>query len=295
MKKYLVIITLSFLFSCKGKKEKENVASDSVNQCLSNQVKEKEETIDGYIKSFNEIQDNLNQIKIKEKVVAVSSQSIELQKSNKEQIISDIQFIYDLLNKNRQALTAMANKFNETTAKSKALQHLISNLTIQVSDQETEITNLKKTINTLKTELDLLNISATKDAREAYLQTHFVYCAIGTFDELKSQRLITEKGGVIGIGKVTEMDPNFNKDIFSVINMYQTTEISIAANEVKLISPHPDGSYKMEDTKLKIKKLVILNPQDFWSVSKYLIIMVSADKPAPHKPNAGLSGIEKSD
>jgi hypothetical protein len=292
MKKHLIFCGLSILFACNSGEKKTEINPNSVNQNADNQLKDKEKIIDDYIKSFNEIQDNLNTIKLKEKSVTLHSQSVELQKSNKDQIISDIQYIYDLLNKNRQALISINKKFKEETSKVKEvssknseLEKFIINLTIQVTEQETEIASLKNKLNTLKTELDLLNISSTNVQAESDHKTvrlNKAYFAIGTLDGLKKEGLIIEKGGVIGIGKIPEPNPNISKNVFSVIDIYETTEVAIAANKVKLITLHPADSYKLEDTKLGIKKLVITNPQEFWSMSKYLIIQVSNDKPLPY-------------
>src|ERR1019366_8169507 len=119
MKKHLIFCGLSILFACNSGEKKTEINPNSVNQNADNQLKDKEKIIDDYIKSFNEIQDNLNTIKLKEKSVTLHSQSVELQKSNKDQIISDIQYIYDLLNKNRQALISINKKFKEETSKVK--------------------------------------------------------------------------------------------------------------------------------------------------------------------------------
>src|ERR1019366_7207809 len=177
------------------------------------------------------------------------------------------------------------SKVKEVSSKNSELEKFIINLTIQVTEQETEIASLKNKLNTLKTELDLLNISSTNVQAESDHKTvrlNKAYFAIGTLDGLKKEGLIIEKGGVIGIGKIPEPNPNISKNVFSVIDIYETTEVAIAANKVKLITLHPADSYKLEDTKLGIKKLVITNPQEFWSMSKYLIIQVSNDKPLPY-------------
>jgi hypothetical protein len=279
-----------FFFACKREEKPSESVSNSSTQTTDHQLKEKDEIITSYIKAFNEIQDNLNEIKSKEKVITIHSQNIEWQQSNKKQIISDIKFIYDLLNKNRQSLGSMTEKIKEETSKNNELQKLNRNLTKQIIEQENEIDSLKNKLNVLKTELDLLNISSVNEHKESIHKTNLlnrVYFAIGTFDGLKKEGLITEKGGIVGIGKVTELDPNMDKNLFSLMDINDTKEISIAANEVKLITLHPLDSYKLEDSKLSVKKLVILNPKEFWSVSKYLILLVSSDKPLPKKHYPG--------
>lgn len=291
IQKYLILLPMIFIFGCdQDKKTSENV-SNSNNKNLSDQLKEKDEIITSYIKSFNEIQDNLNEIKLKEKTISLRSQNIELQKSNKDQIISDINYIYNLLNKNRQSLTTMNKKFRVVTSENIELKRLNSNLSFQVTEKEKEITSLKNKLNILTNELNLLNISSANEEKVSEHKTNLlnrVYFAIGTYDGLKKGGLITDKGGVIGIGEISEINPDMDKEEFSVMDMNETKEISIAANEVKIITLHPTDSYKLMDTKLKIKKLVILDPREFWSVSKYLILMVSTEKPLPHKhyPNS---------
>jgi hypothetical protein len=281
-KSLIVLLALPFLFACNSEEKK----SESVSN-IDVQLKEKDEVITNYIKEFNEIQENLRAIKLREKSIALNTQSNELQKSNKDQIINDIQFIYDLLNKNKEALSSMSVKFKEVTAKNNEIKKLNTHLTAQVAEKEKEITFLKDKLNPLHPEIDTIYVSRVVDGQkksEPYGDmSNTVYFAIGTYDELKKENLIEEKGGVIGIGKRKEINPNAPKGAFSKLDMYETREVSVAAKDVKLITFHPAGSYKLENTKLRIKKLVILDPAEFWSISKYLIVLVSADKPISHK------------
>jgi len=272
---------LPFLFACNQGEKTPGEVSNTVEQNITDQLKQKEELLTAYIKSFNEIQDNLNQIKSKEKAIAMNSHSMELQNSNKDQILQDIQYISDLLDKNKAALTSMSLKFKEVTFKNNEMEKLNSHLVAQVADKEREITFLRNKLNPLYPEPDVLTVSSAKpDPNTALLNR--VYFTLGTHDGLKKRGLITEKGGVIGIGKRTEVNPDMIKGMFSILDMEETKEISIAANEVKLITMHPADSYKLENKDLKIKKLVILDPKEFWSISKYLIIQISGEKPLPH-------------
>lgn len=278
LKKNLMLFALPFLFACNSEKKK--TEPDTGNSTVEYQLKDKEEIISNYIKSFNEIQDNLNEIKSKENIVSLKSQNTELLKLNKDQIINDIKYIYDLLNRNRRSLIAMTKKFKELSEKNNELQKFIFNLTAQIIEQEKEIASLKNKFNTLKTELDLLKISEAEEKKESDYKTdelNRVYCAIGSLEGLKKEGLINEKGGLIGLGKTAEINPNLDKGMFSVLDMNKTTQIPILAKEIKLITFHPSGSFLLEDSKLKIKKLIILDTQKFWSISKYLIIQVSND------------------
>ena len=248
---------------------------------LTGELKSKDAVINDLMRSINDIQDNLNQIKLKEKNVTLNTQEHELKKNKTEQIKSDIQFIYDLLNKNRHTLAAMNEKVKGSDLKIAELEKFIGNLTAQTIDQEAEIGTLKDKVTKLNIELNTLDLSLEKERKESAEKTeklNTVYCAIGTLKELMKEGLVVKKGSTVGIGKTPELNPNLTTGLFSAIDIYGTREISIAAKKVKIISGHTSGSYRLEE-KASIKKLVILNPDEFWKTSKYLIIEISGEGP----------------
>jgi hypothetical protein len=74
------------------------------------------------------------------------------------------------------------------------------------------------------------------------------------------------------MGKSTKLKDDFNKDYFTKINASQINSILIGAKKVKILTNHPSNSYKLigEGT---VEKIEILNAEDFWSSSKYLVII----------------------
>ncbi|MBK7945116.1 MAG: hypothetical protein IPJ85_07360 [Flavobacteriales bacterium] len=78
-----------------------------------------------------------------------------------------------------------------------------------------------------------------------------------------------QEGGVIGIGSVNKLNTdNLPKDYFTRIDITRTMEIPLAA-KAKLATTHPAGSYRIDGD-----KLAITDPNLFWSVSKYLVVVV---------------------
>lgn len=85
MKKYLILLGLPFLFACKGGKNT-TPAEDTLakaNEEMKNGLNEKdtiihskEVALNEFVKSFNEIQDNLNRIKSKENFFVTVQQQI---------------------------------------------------------------------------------------------------------------------------------------------------------------------------------------------------------------------------
>jgi hypothetical protein len=107
MKKLVYLIALLPLaFGCGGGKQEGVLSAEDSLRAVSGgqqvRIHDQDSSIQSFINGFNEIQDNLDLIKEKEKIVSASSKDSETRKSKEEQIVSDIQMIYDIMNKNKQ-------------------------------------------------------------------------------------------------------------------------------------------------------------------------------------------------
>lgn len=285
MKKYLMIIMLPLLFACGSGEKKQTALADSLsnaNMITKNELKDKEDLLANkeaamteFVKSFNEIQENLNEIKAKEKIIALSSTDKEFKKSNKDQIISDIQTIYDLLNKNQKKVASLSKKLKNSNLKIEEIELAVTNLTNQLADKETEITTLKSNLETLNVDFANLKVKYAEEQEVSNSKTeklNTAYYIVGSKKDLAKKGLISKKGGFIGIGKIEESTAVTDGNYFTKIDITQTTEIPIHGDKVRLISVHPADSYKLVEGSASIDKIVILDPIKFWSTSKYLII-----------------------
>ena len=283
----LLMLIVAFSFNaCKNGSEKEaNPLADSlqgVNGQLNGKLSEKEQALTEFISSFNEIQENLNAIKEKEKIVTQASSTGDV-KSKQDQIKEDIQSIYDLMNKNKNRIGSLTSKLKDSKLKVEGLEKMIENLQNSLNLKDEEINDLKNKIEGLHIELSTLNTnykaSEADNAQKAETikkkteALNTAYYAVGTTKELKEKNVISKSGGFIGLGKTTKVSEDFNKEYFTKINIEQTTSINLGAKKVKILTNHPKNSYKLVGEK-PIEKLEIINAQDFWSASKYLVIVV---------------------
>ena len=290
MKKYLIVFAAAALFACNTEEKKRAAfVADSLsheNIVINNELKEKDSLLNTkeaamteFIQSFNEIQENLNEIKTKEKIISTSSGDTEFRKSDKEQVISDIQMIYDMLNKNKQKVANLSKKLKASNLKSGQLELAVTNLTNQLLEKESEITELKNNLEKLSVDFTNLNVKYNQEKAESDLKTeklNTAFYVVGTTKELKNNGVITKEGGFIGIGKVAELSSTLNSDYFTKVDITKATDIPVSGKQVKLITPHPANSYKMVEGASSIIKLTITDSEKFWSISKYLII--SSDK-----------------
>jgi SMC interacting uncharacterized protein involved in chromosome segregation len=158
----------------------------------------------------------------------------------------------------------------------KAKDEQIESLKNSLAQLNINIENLNKQIAEINSNVDTLqkDVAQKEDVIEVQDQKlHTAYYVFGTKKELKDHKIITSEGGFIGIGRMQKLMENFNKDYFKVIDTRDLRSVPLFSKKAQLITSHPAQSYYFAG-KDKIDSLVIKNSADFWSVSKYLVIMI---------------------
>ena len=277
---FVIIILTNFLVSncSKGSDDSENSIKDSIENVsgnLNGKLNEKDAAIQELVSSFNEIQENLNAIKEKEKIISKVTSDGDV-KSKEDQIKEDIQSIYDLMAKNKDRIGSLSKKLKNSKLQIDGLEKMIENMQATLSLKDSEIEELKTKIEGLNVELSSLTTNYKAVENESNQKTEIIntaFYAIGTSKELKEKNVITKEGGIIGLGKTTKLSSDFNKEYFTKINIEKTTSINLGAKKIKILTTHPSNSYKLIGEK-PIEKLEITNTKEFWSASKYLVIIL---------------------
>lgn len=273
----LLIVCSVFLSCTKNSPEESDqpVAEQSDLASLRAELAEKDSTISAFMASMNIIEENLTEIKAKQKIVTVKSGDVELQKTQPELIVEDIASINQLLEKNRQTIASLSDKLKQANVKGEELQKFIDRLTKQLEDKDQEIQALRSELEqknvALKTLFSEYN-DRIKDLGDQQRVINTAYYAFGTMKELKDKGVLTKEGGFIGINKQVRLSDQMNKSYFTKIDITEFTELSLGAKKAKLITNHPAGSYQLSGEKTAMK-LSISNPEEFWSISKYLVVV----------------------
>lgn len=274
---FLGLAAINFTSCGPGEKEPNPLADSlsNVNGELSGKLSEKEAALQQFVTTFNEIQDNLNAIKEKEKIVTGSAKSGDV-KSKEDQIKEDIQAIYDLMGKNKNRINSLTKKLKASKVKIEGLEQMLATLQAQLTEKDNEITDLKGQIEALNIELSNINTNYEEIEQEVEVKTeklNTAFYAFGTSKELKEKGIITKEGGFIGIGKSSKLKDDFNRDYFTKVDITKTDVINIGAKKAKILTTHPTGSYKLVGEK-SVEKIEITNAEDFWGASKYLVIII---------------------
>jgi chromosome segregation ATPase len=283
MKKYFLLLLIPvFIASCGREAKKKAAELQARNDSLMTQTMQKDEAINEFVRSINDIQGTLDTIKMKENVINLSTErGGELKQTAKDQIKTDIQTIYSMMLKDKDQLAKLSKTLKAANMKVDELQKLVSRLekdmatkSVELEDMRSKLAkmNIKFEAATLK--IDTLSRTVNDQGQKINNQTQTIavqeealntaYYVIGTTKDLK-------KNGVIKKGDILS---DFNKELFTKIDIRKTTEISILSKKAKILSSHPSTSYKFTGDKKVIQSLQILDYKAFWSNSKYLVIVV---------------------
>jgi len=282
----LAIVALSACHNYKKDAQQLTISRDSLQQ----ETALRDASIAGFLNDFSEIQANLDSIKKIEKLVTVQSNSNrELNATQKQRILEDINLLNDLLQRNKQLTASLQKKLKDANFKIgdleetiNGLELLVKNMEAQANEQDIQIAELTQDVKKLNVDISQLNqkikvVETESQQKTQTIETQTValnkaYYAFGTMKELKENGIIEKSGGVIGMGKTPVIKKDFNRDYFTEIDIRNFEHLRLMAKKAKLITVHPEGSYHFTGKKLS-DTLFIDNSSEFWKASKYLVVL----------------------
>ena len=282
MKKLLVLVLcMTALVACNEKKT--NVVdlrltqqADSLNRIIA----QKDNEINDMMSTMNDIEEGFRAIRAAEDRVSVARQGEGA--SSSERIRENMQFIKQTMQQNRELISKLRNQLRQSSVKSDELRRMLENFTQQLEEKDSQlkalqaelqakniqIGELTEQVSDLTTNVNTLKEETTQKSETISTQDkqlHSAWFVFGTKSELKEQRII-EDGELLR--------SNFNRDYFTKIDIRVDKEIKLYSRSAKVLTHHPAASYILERDANKQYVMRITNPQDFWSTSKYLVILV---------------------
>jgi len=284
MKNQYLLLAMILLLGC-GPKRSDLERANHERDSLYNLAIKQEGEINQFVAAFNEIENNLDSVSLRQQVISLDfgSRKRDLNVDQKERINSQIAAINTLMEQNRQKVEALRNKVGALSKKNKTLEGTLATLNKQLFHKEMELSELNKRltgldaqVTQLQTTVDTLvfqNIVQTMKLAENDKRLRTAYYIVGKTKELEQAQLIDKKGGLLGIGKTPVLKENLDKNKFVRIDYTTVKRIPVEGKDVKIITTHPADSYAMDKDKNEmVKELVIKDPEKFWSVSKYLVV-----------------------
>ena len=243
--------------------------------------------VDGYFSAMNQIEQNIEKIKSTENTISIQPVGKELDADTRSKINEDMIYLNDMLQANKEELARLKSKIKKSAFHSSELERTITRLTKSLEEETTKVAQLQVVLaekdslivklDTKVSELgknveDLSTENKTKDTKikEQDETIHTAWYVFGTKDELKKQRIITTDG-LFSQQRVLQRD--FNKNYFVRIDARNTKSIPLYSSRAKILTNHPKSSYTLEKENGNFV-LLIVDTDEFWGVSKYLVVEV---------------------
>jgi uncharacterized protein YukE len=288
MKSVFCILTVSlFIFSSCGRQSSDYKALQAQNDSLLNSKIKLQQEVDGYFSAMNQIEQNIEKIKDTENIISLQPVGKELTDDMRTKINEDMTYLSDMLQANKSELARLKSSLKRSAFKSSQLERTIIKLTksleeetlkvIQLQDDLSKKDSLIVKLDTRLTEMgkDIENLSTdnkTKDTKikEQEETIHTAWYVFGTLSELKQQKIVTFDG-IFSQQRVLQHD--FNKNYFVRIDARNTKSIPLYSSHAKILTNHPKSSYTLEKENGNFV-LLIVDTDEFWSISKYLVVEV---------------------
>ncbi len=280
MKNFLLSLSVALLLTAcySGEIQRLQCQNDSLQQV--NSLKDSSMVL--LSTTLADIQDNLDAIKEKEGIIAVSVNAGEATQS---QIDADINAIYNLMVENKNKVAALQNQLKKSNSENAALKEIIEVLQAQIDKQNAEIERLNQMLESKDIEIGFLsnavirlsasndsiialNEQTTKELNAATDKLQTAYYILGEKSELKDKGVLDKDGAFSKKVSATDND----NAIYTQVNITEFSSLPLNTKKAKILSTHPEGSYVIEEDADKVQTLVIKDAEKFWSHSKYLVI-----------------------
>lgn len=280
---FLVVSVAVIMTSCDGitgNSKKLKAENDSLALALT----QRDAELDEMMSTFNDVQEGFRKISAAENRVDLQRGAIaENSATVRQQIASDIEFISKTMEDNKAQIAKLQAMLKTSNNNSAQLKKAVDRLTAELAEKTKRIEELQEELaskNIRIQELDaaVTTLAADKETLEAQTEAqartvaeqdrtlNAAWFVFGTKSELKSQKIL-QSGDVL-------KSADFNQDYFTQIDIRTTKEIKLYSNRAELLTTHPAGTYALEKDDKGQLTLQITNPEQFWSISKYLVIQV---------------------
>ncbi len=277
----LTLLLLAVLLAACGEdKTKPQPINTTAEDSLRKVIEQRENEVNDMFATLNEIQEGFRLISEAEGRVALADNSEGGDPT--ERMKRDIRFIQRRMEENKKLIAKLQQQQRESSFRSDELKRTIENIQAQLVEKDKELNRLRTQlaekdvhINELDNVIADLNTSVenlteeskqkTQTIAQQEKQMHQAWYVFGTKKELRTQNILTREG---------VLRQNYNKGYFTQIDTRVDREIKLYSKYAKLLTNHPAGSYSLQKDANGQYVFRVVNAQQFWQTSRYLVILV---------------------
>ena len=279
MKKTLTILSVALvalmLSSCveKSKKYQQLVAEkDAV--VLENQNIEKE--YNAALGIISDVENSLSAIRDAEGLMLIKGEN----NTQRDQLNSELIQIKEQMAENRAKLDSLSNVLEKSNKDRSYLRNTVKKLQAQLAEKEATIVAMQEQlaqkdeeIAGLNTQVSNLNEDLTKVTAEKDEQSRIIadqITEINTVYYVGATKKVLKANGILTSKYILRQE--VPAETFTKADKRELKEIVFETKKAKVLSAHPTESYTIV-SKDNQSVLQITNPELFWSVTKYLVVV----------------------
>mgnify|MGYP006366546607 FL=1 len=279
MKKTLTILSVALvalmLSSCVEKSKKyQQLLAEKDAVVLENQNIEKE--YNAALGIISDVENSLSAIRDAEGLMLIKGEN----NTQRDQLNSELIQIKEQMAENRAKLDSLSNVLEKSNKDRSYLRNTVKKLQAQLAEKEATIVAMQEQLaqkdeeiaglNTQVSNLneDLTKVTAEKDEQSRIIadqitEINTVYYVGATKKALKANGILTSK---------YILRQEVPAETFTKADKRELKEIVFETKKAKVLSAHPTASYTSV-SKDNQSVLQITNPELFWSVTKYLVVV----------------------
>lgn len=284
MMKHICLLILCAVCACPSCVNRRVVEQPADSRCdsLEAAVRAKDSLIGVVFADIAAVAENLTRIRTREHLVTLACNEEGVRRPI-EEIDADIAAIDRLLQENRQKITALQRTsalLRKADLRIEGLEKMIRGFGAQLTERQNEIGRLRGELSRMSDEVATLTeqvavrdaeverLSDQKVSLEDRLQT--VYYIVGAEKALRASGIVSKQGF---IGRTLTVGDAGHHDQFIRADARTLTEVLVEQKRATVVTPHPADSYELITRADKtVYKLVITDPERFWSSSKVLVV-----------------------
>lgn len=274
--KILVVVLATGLLttSCVEKSKKyQQLLSEKEAAVVENQQIEAE--YNNALGIISDVENNLQAIREAEGLMMMNNENLagreklnaELNQIKEAMALNGVRLdsLNDVLQNSKRDNKQLRSTIKKLQAQLEEKTRVIDSLQIQINERDNQITGLNVKVENLNAdikEVQAINDSQAQTIADQIVQMNTVYYMAATKKELKENGILNSK---------YILNKEVPTEKFVQVDKRELDKITLEAKKAVVLSAHPVNSYKIVKNENTIT-LQINNPEQFWSVTKYLVI-----------------------
>jgi chromosome segregation ATPase len=281
IKFYAIIAALAFLTASCIENSGKYKAAIAQRDSIAMEKQSLDSNYNQTIALLNDIENGFAVISQNESQMKVDLKGTESKTTKRDLIAAQMTAIKQSMDQNKAKIAELRNLESKKRKANILLTETIKRLQSELDAQSVQIQALQAELEQKNIKINELNITVDTQSKNISDQQSTIkgqdtdlntvwYC-VATSKQLQEAKIVSA-GGLFKNSKV--MDAEFDKKVFTQVDLRNISSIATGSKNVKILSTHPQNSYNLVTGADKKITIEITNPSKFWSVSKYLVVQI---------------------